>query len=93
MSAHQLAHLFEPFNRLGAERGRIQGTGLGMAITRQLMQRMGGRLEVDSEPGRGTTVHLAWGDPAPDSSDSPASHLAAPAAPAGLASPLRSTAA
>jgi signal transduction histidine kinase len=63
MSAHQLAHLFEPFNRLGAERGRIPGTGLGMAITRQLMERMGGRLEIHSEPDVGTTVHLAWNDP------------------------------
>jgi signal transduction histidine kinase len=63
MSAHQLAHLFEPFNRLGAERSRVQGTGLGMAISRQLAERMGARLEVDSEPGVGTTIHIRWGEP------------------------------
>ena len=85
MSTHQLAHLFEPFNRLGAERGRIQGTGLGMAITRQLMERMGGRLDVHSEPDRGTTVHLAWADPCTDSPP------AAAAAPTGTAGRLRST--
>jgi signal transduction histidine kinase len=71
MSAHQLAHLFEPFNRLGAERSRIQGTGLGMAISRQLAERMGARLEVESEPGAGTTVHIRWGDPAQDQKGSP----------------------
>jgi signal transduction histidine kinase len=64
MSAHQLAHLFEPFNRLGAERSRVQGTGLGMAIARQLAERMGAQLDVASEPGIGTTVHIRWGDPA-----------------------------
>jgi signal transduction histidine kinase len=64
MSAHQLAHLFEPFNRLGAERSRIQGTGLGMAISRQLAERMGAHLDVQSEPGVGTTIHIRWGDPA-----------------------------
>jgi signal transduction histidine kinase len=63
MSAFQLAHLFEPFNRLGAERSRIQGTGLGMAIARQLMERMGGRLDVTSELHVGTSVHLGWPDP------------------------------
>jgi signal transduction histidine kinase len=63
MSAHQLAHLFEPFNRLGAERSRIQGTGLGMAISRQLAERMGARLDIHSEPGVGTTIHIRWGAP------------------------------
>jgi len=64
MSAHQLAHLFEPFNRLGAERSRVQGTGLGMAISRQLAERMGARLAVESEPDIGTTVYIRWGEPA-----------------------------
>jgi signal transduction histidine kinase len=59
LSADQLAHLFEPFNRLGAERGEIQGTGIGLAITHQLVQRMGGRIEARSRLGQGSEF-LLW---------------------------------
>ena len=58
MNAAQRAQLFQPFNRLGAERTRTEGTGLGLVITRDLAELMGGRLEVDSEPGRGTRMSL-----------------------------------
>ena len=58
MSAQQLAHLFEPFNRLGREHSGIQGTGIGLVLSRQLMRLMQGELEVHSEPGQGTTVRL-----------------------------------
>ena len=58
MNAVQLAHLFEPFNRLGAEKTAVEGTGIGLALSRHLVQLMGGRLHVDSEPGRGTIVTL-----------------------------------
>ena len=52
--------LFEPFNRLGAARSGIEGTGIGLAITRALVQVMGGRIEVRSQPGSGSefTVFL-----------------------------------
>jgi len=50
----QLARLFEPFNRLGAERSGVAGTGLGLALSRQLVTAMGGRLEVSSQPGIGS---------------------------------------
>jgi signal transduction histidine kinase len=46
--------LFQPFNRLGAERGLVQGTGLGLVITAQIVQAMGGRMDVDSTPGQGS---------------------------------------
>jgi PAS domain S-box-containing protein len=59
MTRDQLDHLFEPFNRLGRERSGIEGTGIGMALTRQLTELMGGTIEVHSESGRGTTVHIA----------------------------------
>lgn len=49
------AQLFVPFNRLGAERGRIEGAGLGLAIARHLIEAMAGRIGVDSAPGRGST--------------------------------------
>jgi hypothetical protein len=54
IAPEQLARLFEPFNRLGAESGPVEGHGLGLATTRQLVQRMGGRLDVHSVPGQGS---------------------------------------
>ena len=46
--------LFQPFNRLGAERTAIEGTGIGLSISHRLMQLMGGRIGFDSELGRGS---------------------------------------
>ncbi|MFL6627555.1 MAG: ATP-binding protein [Vitreoscilla sp.] len=59
MTPDQLAHLYEPFNRLGRERGGVEGTGIGLALTRQLVRLMQGRLDVDSEIGRGTRVRIS----------------------------------
>ena len=47
--------LFEPFNHLGAEGGEIEGTGIGLMITRQLVEMMGGDIGFDSVVGEGTT--------------------------------------
>jgi len=58
MTPEQLAHLFEPFNRLGREQSGIQGTGIGLALTQQLTELMGGRIHVESAVGEGTTVHI-----------------------------------
>ena len=54
MTSDQLEHLFEPFNRLGRERGTVEGAGVGLALTRQLMRLMHGRISITSEDGRGT---------------------------------------
>ncbi len=54
----QRAQLFQPFNRLGQERGARPGAGLGLIITRRLVEAMGGRLEVDSVPGAGSCFSL-----------------------------------
>jgi CheY-like chemotaxis protein/anti-sigma regulatory factor (Ser/Thr protein kinase) len=59
MTRDQLAHLYEPFNRLGRERGGIDGAGIGLALTRQLVQLMQGQLTLDSEAGVGTRASLA----------------------------------
>ena len=58
MQAQDLQNLFQPFNRLGAENSEIEGTGIGLVITRELVQRMQGSIEVESEPGVGTTFIL-----------------------------------
>ena len=64
LSAQQQVQLFQPFNRLGAERTGTEGAGLGLVITRGLVQLMGGQLLVDSPPGQGAcfTVRLHQSD-------------------------------
>ncbi|MBT9525053.1 MAG: response regulator [Rhizobacter sp.] len=58
MTHEQLDHLFEPFNRLGREHSEIEGTGIGLVLTRQLLVLMQGQLAIESEAGRGTTVRV-----------------------------------
>jgi len=57
MSPDQLARIFERFYRADPS-GAIPGTGLGMSLVKELMERMHGKVEVRSELGRGTTVAL-----------------------------------
>ena len=53
-----LKRLFTPFDRLGAERGNIDGTGLGLALSHQLALLMGGTLGATSEEGRGSVFFI-----------------------------------
>jgi signal transduction histidine kinase len=50
----QVDQLFQPFNRLGAEYTPTEGTGLGLVIVRELVERMGGTVEVRSEKNVGS---------------------------------------
>ena len=50
--------LFAPFDRLDAEARGIEGTGLGLALSKGLMEAIGGSLGVESEPGVGSTFWL-----------------------------------
>ena len=59
MTAAQLARLFSAFDRLGLESSPIEGTGIGLVISRRLIERMGGEIAIDSRPDVGTRVTLA----------------------------------
>ena len=50
--------LFVPFNRLSCEISNIEGTGIGLAITKQLVEQMGGQLKVTSKVSKGSTFEV-----------------------------------
>ena len=54
----KLPHLFEPFNRLGAENSKIEGSGIGLVLSRRLVELMRGELTIASTVGRGTVASL-----------------------------------
>ncbi|MDM4770460.1 ATP-binding protein [Solimonas sp. SE-A11] len=54
----ELQRIFEPYVQAESGGAPREGSGLGLAITRQLVQRMGGSLEVESAPGRGSTFRI-----------------------------------
>lgn len=56
--AERIAELFLPFNRLDAQYSEVEGTGIGLTITRQLVELMGGEVGVDSRVGAGTTFWI-----------------------------------
>ena len=74
LTSAQRAHLFEPFNRLGAERSSIEGTGIGLVVTQRLVQLMGGNIQVDSRPGVGSCFTVTL--PAAPGHGMPAQHSA-----------------
>lgn|GEM_PF-424957 len=75
--------VFEPFQRLDAEGGPVEGTGIGLTIVRQLVLLMGGTVGLDSMPGVGSSF---WVDlPAADTDSSPQE------APSGQSLPLART--
>lgn len=55
LAPEMLEQLFQPFNRLGQEASGAEGTGIGLVVTKQLVELMGGRIGVHSEVGAGST--------------------------------------
>jgi len=53
-----LPELYEPFNRLRAEKSEIEGTGIGLTITKKLIEYMHGRIGAESQVGRGSTFWI-----------------------------------
>ena len=67
MRADQLKELFQPFNRLGQEASSEEGTGIGLVVTKRLIELMGGTIGVTSTPGMGSVfwIELRSAGPAP----------------------------
>lgn len=58
ISAQRINELFQPFNRLGAENSKIEGTGIGLTLTRQIVKLMNGSIGVESEEAKGSTFWI-----------------------------------
>src|SRR5207302_4783122 len=74
--AERRARLFTPFDRLGAETSPVEGTGLGLALSRRLVEAMGGTIGLDDAEGGGSLFCIELAE------------TASPDARAGLPTPL-----
>ena len=58
LAAQELARLFQPFHRLGQEAGSGQGTGIGLVVSKRLVELMGGAIGVESTVGEGSVFWI-----------------------------------
>jgi PAS domain S-box-containing protein len=74
IAPEHLERLFSPFDRLGAEGSAIEGTGLGLALSRLMVHAMNGRLEVESVVDTGSTFVLELPQAEPALAGAPSTH-------------------
>lgn len=85
MTDDALTRLFQPFERLGAERSDVEGAGLGLALTRQLIEAMAGEVGVTSREGDGSTFWVEFARVPPD--DGAVARPTVPTVPTVMSSP------
>ena len=79
-----MGDLFKPFQRFAVDKATIEGTGIGLTITKNLVELMGGEIGVENDEGKSCTFWLEWGLVIPEKRNS--SPMTAPAASVGLPS-------
>ncbi|MRV75168.1 PAS domain S-box protein [Duganella sp. FT92W] len=82
LRSEQVEALFQPFNRLGQENSGQEGTGIGLVVTKRLVELMNGQIKVSSSPGTGSVffIELAQTD-APQAAKAVIKAFAAPPVP------------
>jgi CheY-like chemotaxis protein len=58
LTKEQQSQLFQPFNRLGAETSETEGSGIGLVITKNIIELMGGSIGFESSPGKGSNFWI-----------------------------------
>jgi PAS domain S-box-containing protein len=81
LAADKLAQLFQPFNRLGQEASAVQGTGIGLVVSKRLVELMGGTIGAESTVGVGSVFWIEMGQ------TSAPPHAVVHARPAAMARP------
>lgn len=74
LSGEEIAQLFQPFNRLGQEAGPEEGTGIGLVVSKRLVELMGGSIGVESEVGVGSVFWIELNAAAPHQLDAEILH-------------------
>jgi two-component system sensor histidine kinase BaeS len=88
IAPEHLPHVFERFYRADPSRSRATGgAGIGLAVVKQLVEAHGGRVGVESTPGRGTILRFTLPAAAPPPRPAPAAGPAVAVAPLSLAPP------
>ena len=60
IAEHEQGHLFQAFQRLGKEQSNIEGTGIGLVITKKLVELLGGKISFTSQKDQGSTFRLTF---------------------------------